>query len=155
MFGKKKQAVRRPAGQFDTMVSAKTAIEGDVHFSGGLHVDGKVRGKITADDTGEAILRISEAGEVRGDIVAPYVIVNGTVHGDVYAGVHLELAAKASIHGNVYYNLIEMAMGAAVNGNLVHQQESAGLLEQYPGNQSVTLDQDERAGEEKVAELAE
>lgn len=132
MLGKKKQKPRRPTGHFDTLISGKTSVSGDVHFSGGLHVDGKVRGKVIADEGSDAVLRLSEVGEIEGDIVAPHVIINGTVHGDVYAAAHLELATKASIHGNVYYNLIEMAMGAAVNGNLVHQKEPVGLLRQYP-----------------------
>lgn len=128
MLGKKKQKPRRPTGHFDTLVSSRTTVEGDVHFSGGLHVDGRVRGKVIAEDGSDAVLRVSEVGEIAGDIVAPHVIINGTVHGDVYASAHLELAEKASINGNVYYNLIEMAMGASVNGNLVHQREPVGLL---------------------------
>ncbi|NMT63346.1 bactofilin family protein [Marinobacter orientalis] len=129
MLGKKKQKPRRPTGQFDTLVSTRTTIEGDVHFSGGLHVDGKIRGRVVAEEEGgDAVLRVSEVGSVEGDIVAPHVIINGMVHGDVYASTHLELAEKASIHGNVYYNLIEMAMGASVNGSLVHQSEPVGLL---------------------------
>lgn len=128
MLGKKKQKPRRPTGHFDTLVSSRTTVEGDVHFSGGLHVDGRVRGKVVAEEGSDAVLRISEVGEITGDIVAPHVIINGQVHGDVYASAHLELAEKASINGNVYYNLIEMAMGAAVNGNLVHQREPVGLL---------------------------
>ncbi len=128
MLGKKKQKPRRPTGHFDTLISSRTTVEGDVHFSGGLHVDGTVRGKVVAEEGGDAVLRVSEVGSVEGDIVAPHVIINGTVHGDVYASTHLELAEKASIHGNVYYNLIEMAMGASVNGSLVHQNEPVGLL---------------------------
>lgn len=131
MFGNKKaQKPRLPVGHFDTLVSRKTTVAGDVHFSGGLHVDGCVRGRVVAEEGSEAVLRLSEVGEIEGDIVAPHVIINGTVHGDVYASGHLELAAKASIHGNVYYNLIEMAMGAQVNGSLVHQSEPVGLLGQ-------------------------
>ena len=76
---------------------------------------------MVADDGSDAVLRISEVGTVEGDIRAPHVIINGTVHGDVHASAHLELAENAAIHGNVYYNLIQMAMGASVNGNLVHQ----------------------------------
>ena len=128
MLGKKKQKPRRTAGHFDTLVSSRTTVKGDVHFSGGLHVDGTIRGRVVAEEGGDAVLRLSEVGSVEGDIVAPHVIVNGTVHGDVYASTHLELAEKASIHGNVYYNLIEMAMGASVNGSLVHQNEPVGLL---------------------------
>ena len=130
MLGKKKQKPRRPTGHFDTLISSRTSVEGDVHFSGGLHVDGRIRGKVVADEGTDAVLRISEVGEVTGDINAPHVIINGTVNGDVYASAHLELAEKASINGSVYYNLIEMAMGASVNGNLVHQREPVGLLSQ-------------------------
>ncbi|WP_152208607.1 bactofilin family protein [Marinobacter changyiensis] len=130
MLGKKKQKPRRPTGHFDTLISGKTSVSGDLHFSGGLHVDGRICGKVLTEDGSEAVLRLSEAGEIEGDIVAPHVIINGTVRGDVYASSHLELAAKAAIHGNVYYNLIEMAMGASVNGNLVHQKEPVGLLAQ-------------------------
>ncbi|WP_235937761.1 polymer-forming cytoskeletal protein [Marinobacter caseinilyticus] len=130
MFSKNKQKPRRPTGHFDTLISGKTSVQGDVHFSGGLHVDGKIAGKVVAEEGSEAVLRLSQVGEIAGDIIAPHVIINGTVHGDVYAASHLELAANASIHGNVYYNLIEMAMGAEVNGNLVHQKEPVALLKQ-------------------------
>lgn len=130
MLGKKKQKPRRPTGNFDTLISSRTTIKGDVHFSGGLHVDGHIRGKVLADEGSDAVLRVSEVGEITGDIAAPHVIINGTVNGDVYATAHLELAEKAAINGSVYYNLIQMAMGSSVNGNLVHQREPSGLLTQ-------------------------
>ena len=131
MWGKKKSNPKAAAAttRFDTLISNKTKITGDIHFSGGLHIDGKVAGTIRAEDDGDAVVRISNLAIVEGDVVAPHVIVNGRVNGDVYSTKHIELAAKASIKGNVYYNLIEMAMGAAVNGSLVHsnkeQQEAA------------------------------
>ncbi|MDL0432490.1 polymer-forming cytoskeletal protein [Marinobacter sp. TBZ242] len=147
MLGKKKQKPRRPSGHFDTLVSSRTTVEGDVHFSGGLHVDGTIRGRVVAEEGGDAVLRISEVGSVEGDIVAPHVIINGTVHGDVYASTHLELAEKASIHGNVYYNLIEMAMGASVNGSLVHQNEPVGLLGRDKRSASVRSSEEDKAEE--------
>lgn len=140
MLGKKKQKPRRPVGHFDTLISAKTSVQGDITFSGGLHVDGRIHGKVVAEEGSDAVLRVSEVGEVTGDIIAPHVIVNGTVNGDVYASANLELAEKASINGSVYYNLIQMAMGATVNGNLVHQKEPVGLLTngEQPGKSSST-----------------
>ena len=152
MLGKKKQKPRRPAGHFDTLVSYRTTVKGDVHFSGGLHVDGTIRGRVVAEEGGDAVLRVSEVGSVEGDIVAPHVIVNGTVHGDVYASTHLELAEKASIHGNVYYNLIEMAMGASVNGSLVHQNEPAGLLSRDKQSDAAgrVIPEEKQAEEESV-----
>ena len=152
MLGKKKQKPRRPAGHFDTLVSSRTTVKGDVHFSGGLHVDGTIRGRVVAEEGGDAVLRVSEVGSVEGDIVAPHVIVNGTVHGDVYASTHLELAEEASIHGNVYYNLIEMAMGASVNGSLVHQNEPAGLLSRDKQSDAAgrVIPEEKQAEEESV-----
>ncbi|MHA7927023.1 MAG: bactofilin family protein [Marinobacter sp.] len=155
MLGKKKQKPRRPTGHFDTLISSRTTVEGDVHFSGGLHVDGRIRGKVVADEGTDAVLRVSEVGEVTGDINAPHVIINGTVNGDVYASAHLELAEKASINGSVYYNLIEMAMGASVNGNLVHQREPVGLIGQdskSAGSAQKQMSPDDQAPKSEVSE---
>jgi len=130
MWGKKKGKNKQHQStttHFDTLISGKTQIVGDLQFSGGLHIDGLVRGTIRAEEDSEAIVRISDIGEIDGDVIAPHIIVNGTVHGDVYASKHIELAANASIKGNVYYHLIEMAMGAEVNGNLVHHKEPVSI----------------------------
>lgn len=129
MLGKRKAKSRKLVGHFDTLISSRTSIMGDIVFSGGLHVDGKIKGSVRAEENSDAVLRISEVGDVEGDVIAPHVIINGTVHGDVHASEDLELAEKAAINGNVYYNLIEMAMGAQVNGNLVHQKAPTGLLQ--------------------------
>lgn len=124
MFRKSK-TTRKGTGPYDTLISNKMAITGDVHFSGGLHIDGRVEGTVYAEEGADAVLRISDVGEVAGDVYAPHIIINGTVYGNVYSSEDLELASKASINGNVYYHLIEMAMGAAVNGNLLKQSEGS------------------------------
>lgn len=125
MWGKNKRKSVSKAhnATFDTLISSKTTIEGDLQFAGGLHIDGFVKGTIRSSEDNEAVVRISDIGEIDGDVYAPHIIINGTVHGDVYASSHIELAENASVKGNVYYHLIEMAMGAEVNGNLVHRKE--------------------------------
>ena len=59
----------------------------------------------------------------------PSAIINGLVQGNVRSADHLELAAKAVVVGNVYYNLIEMVMGSEVNGNLMHISASQNETE--------------------------
>ena len=93
-----------------------------MEFSGGFHIDGKLKGCVKAVDP-SSMLTLSDQGIVEGDVHVPNIILNGTVIGDVYASERVELASNAKVIGNVYYNLIEMAMGAEVNGNLVHQAE--------------------------------
>ncbi|MCU7939744.1 MAG: polymer-forming cytoskeletal protein [gamma proteobacterium symbiont of Bathyaustriella thionipta] len=116
MWGNKKGASKR----IDSLVGHSTKITGNMDFSGGLLIDGKVIGNITAVDDDNATITISENGYVQGEIQIPNIVINGTVEGNVYASNNVELAKKARVYGNVYYNLFEMAMGAEVNGNLVH-----------------------------------
>ena len=114
----------KPTGHYDTLISNKSEIRGDIRFSGGLHVDGIIKGNIVADDESGAVLRISETGHVEGEIRVPNVIINGEVIGNVYASKHIELAKNANVSGDVHYVMMEMVMGARVNGNLVHQEEN-------------------------------
>jgi cytoskeletal protein CcmA (bactofilin family) len=127
MWGKGK---KRKITKIDTLVGQRTELRGDVVFSGGLHVDGTIQGNVLAE-TGEAsVLTVSEHGRIEGEVRVPNVVLNGTVQGDVYADERIELAPRARVTGNVYYNLIEMAMGAEVNGNLVHrtEQQASGVV---------------------------
>lgn len=103
-----------------TLIAPSAQIRGDIEFTGGLHVLGKVIGSITVTGDGGRLV-IGETGCVEGEIRVPKVVINGRVEGDVHATEHLELAEKAVIEGNVYYALIEMVMGAQVNGKLVRQ----------------------------------
>ena len=115
----------------DTLVGSNTRINGDLHFSGGCHVDGTVNGSVTADPDSKSALSISEGGQIDGGVTVPYVVLNGIVRGDVFANQRVELGPTARVIGNVYYNLIEMAIGAEINGKLVHQPEGqVPLLEQ-------------------------
>jgi cytoskeletal protein CcmA (bactofilin family) len=115
----------------ETLVGANTRISGDLHFSGGCHVDGTVNGSVTADPDSKSALSISEDGNIDGGVTVPYVVLNGIVRGDVFANQRVELGPTARVIGNVYYNLIEMAIGAEINGKLVHQPEGqVPLLEQ-------------------------
>jgi len=118
MFGKKKtfSSVR-----IDTLIGQGTEVTGDISFSGGLHIDGIVRGNVKGEVGGTSMLILSEFGEVEGEINVPNMVLNGKVTGDVHSSTRVELAPKSRISGRVYYNLIEMAIGAEVNGGLVHK----------------------------------
>jgi cytoskeletal protein CcmA (bactofilin family) len=66
---------------------------------------------------------ISEEGGIEGGVNVSYVVLNGIVRGDVHANQRVELGPTARVIGNVYYNLIELAIGAEINGKLVHQPD--------------------------------
>ena len=118
MFGKKKGF---SAARVDTLVGQGTEITGDLVFSGGLHVDGTIKGNVRAEEGSTALLILSEFGRIEGEVTVPNMVLNGEIVGDVFGSTRVELAPKARVTGSVYYNLIEMAIGAEVNGGLVHQ----------------------------------
>lgn len=118
---------KRKIPHMDTLVGQNTKIVGDLHFEGGLHVDGRIEGNVFARDAGSR-LSISERGQVEGEVRVPEVMLNGAVKGDVYASERIELGVKARVEGNVYYNLIRMEAGATVNGKLVHKPGGQPML---------------------------
>ena len=106
-----------------TLIAPGTKVEGDVHFDNQLFVKGEVRGNIIAEKP-EAQLVISPEGLVAGEVKAPNVVINGRVEGDVHATQRLELAAGAQVKGDLFYALIEMQLGAQVQGRLVHTEQT-------------------------------
>lgn len=122
MLGKSKKSKQT---KIDTLIGNNTELRGDVIFSGGLHIDGTVKGNVIAEPGSGSTLSLSDQGMIEGEVRVPNIVLNGKVKGDVYASEHVELAPKAQVTGNVYYKLIEMERGAEVNGNLVHQSEPA------------------------------
>ena len=122
MFGKKKAF---NSARIDTLIGQGTEITGDLMFTGGLHVDGRINGNVSAEEGSSSILILSEFGHIEGDVKVPNMVLNGKIVGDVYGSTRVELAPKSRIKGSVYYNLIEMAIGAEVNGGLIHQPHDA------------------------------
>ncbi len=96
MLGKSNE---KPCNTIDTLIGAKADLKGDISFSGGLRVDGKV--------------------------TVPHMIINGRINGNVHCSERIELQPKAEVNGDVHYKVIEMALGAAINGNLVHETGQA------------------------------
>ncbi|MBI2384181.1 MAG: polymer-forming cytoskeletal protein [Gammaproteobacteria bacterium] len=126
----------------DTLIGRQTEIMGDVRFSGGLHVDGKIVGKVVAASEKSATLSVSETGVVEGDVRAPTVVLNGQVIGDVQALEHISLGSHARITGNVYYKGIEMTGGAVINGQMVHEGDEPmpALTHQKSSNEVIVED---------------
>jgi len=125
MFGKEKQK----SAAISTLIGPGTRLHGDVEFSGGCLVDGYVKGNIKSVDDENATLTISERGTVEGAVRVPNVHLNGAVHGDVSASNRVDLGTKARVVGNVQYRLVEMAIGAEVNGKLIHESEAGAKAE--------------------------
>jgi len=114
-----REKVSQPVETIDTLVGSGSILQGDLEFTGGLRIDGHIKGHISAQDTNKGTLVLSESGVVEGDINVPHVIINGTVNGNVVSTGHVELQASAKVTGDIHYKTVEMELGALLNGSLV------------------------------------
>lgn len=116
---------KKKTAKIDSLIGENTEITGDIKFTGGLHVDGMVKGNIIAEAGSNSLLSLSDQGKIEGEIHVPYNIIDGTINGNVYSSEHIELEARARITGDVYYNLLEISGGAQVSGRLVYTPDRA------------------------------
>jgi cytoskeletal protein CcmA (bactofilin family) len=110
----------KPQNRIDSLIGATTRIEGNVFFTGGLRVDGTVRGNVAALPEQPGTLVISEHARIDGEVQATHVVVNGTINGQVDVRETLELQPNSRVKGDVHYKSIEIQQGAVVEGRLVH-----------------------------------
>lgn len=124
-FGNKKRS--KPQNRIDSLIGAGTQIEGNISFSGGLRVDGTIKGNVSETGGQPSTLVLSEMARIEGVIHVSHVVINGTVVGPVQAQEYVELQSKSRVTGDVSYKTLEMHVGAIVEGKLVHQE---GAIEQ-------------------------
>ena len=115
-----------------TLIAANAKVEGDIRFSGELYVSGSVTGNITAEKSGKGnTLVVSESGSVKGDVRVANAVIGGNVEGNMHVRERLEVSKTAKMRGDVYYKLVELNLGAVVEGRLV-RGESAGVQAPAP-----------------------
>jgi len=122
MFFKKANKID---SRIDTLIGADAIVTGDIAFSGGLRVDGTIRGNVQEQDGSESTIILSENGRIEGAVNTTKIVLNGAVIGPVTASQFIELQTKARITGDLHYKSLEMHMGAVIDGKLVHTEENA------------------------------
>jgi cytoskeletal protein CcmA (bactofilin family) len=125
---------RKNKSTIDSLIGASTTIHGDVHFKGGLRIDGHIKGNVIAEQGASSILIISEQAIIDGEVRAGHVVVNGVINGPVISTELIELQSKARISGDVQYKALEMMNGALVSGKLAHDPVAEPVLKLAASN---------------------
>jgi cytoskeletal protein CcmA (bactofilin family) len=115
-FNKRKSGLE--VTKLTSLIAPNVEIRGDVVFSGGLRVDGRVHGNVRNESNGPGLLVLSENGSVTGNVEVHDAVVNGTINGDLSVGHFLELQSRARVSGNISYRKLQMECGAAIDGRL-------------------------------------
>jgi len=104
--------------KIDTLIGPTANVAGDVEFTGGLHLDGRIAGDVRAPNSSDSTLSVSENGVIAGAVEVANVFLEGTVKGAIHARGRVVLGPKARVEGDISYGIIEMTLGAEIMGKL-------------------------------------
>lgn len=107
----------------DTVIGVGTLVDGNLEFSGLLRVDGCLKGRVRGGANTDSTLVLSEHGRIEGEVEAQCIVINGMVTGNLRGVGRVELRAQAKVLGDVYFGILEMQLGAIVNGKIVNAME--------------------------------
>ena len=147
MFGREKKPVG--SQRIDTLIARDAQIRGDLAFSGGLHLDGRIDGSVRAASADvQGTLWVGEQGSVVGNVDVAHVVIHGQVSGDVRGTERVVLGRTARVQGDVRYGSIEMTLGARIEGRLIP-------LDSAPERLIAPLPSPSAAGAERVVSASE
>ena len=134
----------KPQSRIDTLIGAETRVEGDIHFTGGLRVDGNIKGNVNEVATTPGSLVLSEHGRIEGAVTVSQIVINGKVLGPVRSSHYVELQAKSRVIGDVYYKSLEMHTGAVIEGKLIYLGDAPKetVIDPLLAGKPVLLDKD-------------
>jgi cytoskeletal protein CcmA (bactofilin family) len=115
----------RSLHKIDTLIGPAARVSGDVEFAGGLHVDGRIAGDVRAAASSDSTLSVSEHGVIEGAVEVANVILDGCVKGPIHARGRVVLGPKSRVHGDLYYGVIEMTLGAEITGKVAPVERAA------------------------------
>jgi len=122
MFGRANKQPFIKMAQLSTLIADGVEITGDLLFTSGMRIDGRVKGDVTgrpAEGHSPSLLVLSANGHIEGSIRCGDAVINGTVIGDLDVEHRLELQSDARVTGTIRYRQLQMDVGATVQGHLL------------------------------------
>jgi cytoskeletal protein CcmA (bactofilin family) len=124
LFNREQKTEAKP-NRIDSLIGVGTQIEGDIIFTGGLRVEGEIKGNIRLGGDDSGVLMVGAQAVVTGDVHVTHLVVDGTIHGSVHAAQTIEMRPTAKIVGDIHYRTIEIQLGAIIQGQMINAQASS------------------------------
>ena len=101
-----------------TLIDKDIVISGDTTYTGGIRIDGKIKGNLKVHGDEGSLLIMGYGSKITGDVEVEKAIINGEINGNVKCNDYLELNTNAIVNGSIEYDIIEIHEGSKINGNL-------------------------------------
>ncbi len=98
--------------EITTILGEGSSFDGKLTFEGAVRIDGVFAGEITT----VGLLIIGRSADVRANIDAGEIRIEGSVHGDLQATTCIEVASSARVFGNLHTKALQIARGALFEG---------------------------------------
>jgi len=140
MFAKKQNPTTVEPTKLDSLIGDNLSLTGDIAFSNGLRVDGRVAGNVTGGNDEKNLLILSEKGAIIGRVQVHDAVINGSITGDLVVSHFLELQANARITGDISYRQLKMDCGAVINGKLerLADEQPHKVLQLEPAKKAIS-----------------
>jgi cytoskeletal protein CcmA (bactofilin family) len=99
--------------EITTILGKGSAFDGKLTFEGAVRIDGEFSGEIRTAGT----LIVGETAEVKAQINAARIVIEGVVRGDITATEAIEIHAPARVYGNLTTPALEIQRGSVFEGN--------------------------------------
>ncbi|GAB5470780.1 MAG: polymer-forming cytoskeletal protein [Rhodospirillales bacterium] len=100
------------AGAVPSIISADLVIEGNLHSTGDIQIDGRVIGDIQS-----RAVTIGQGADVQGHVACESARVNGRMSGEIKAK-SVVISKSAEIVGDVIHESVAIEAGAHIEGSL-------------------------------------
>lgn len=111
--------------RIDSLIGHGTEVDGDIVFSGGIRIEGLIRGDVSVAHAESGVLMLGEKGRIEGNVRVSHLIVDGEIAGTVYATDLVEVRGTGNVQGDVHYGLLEVHAGAVIDGHVVNHRPDA------------------------------
>ena len=101
-----------------TLIDKDIVISGDTSYTGGIRIDGKIKGNLKVHGDEGSLLIMGYGSKITGDVEVEKAIINGEINGNVKCHDYLELNTNAIVNGSIEYDIIEVQEGAKITGDL-------------------------------------
>jgi cytoskeletal protein CcmA (bactofilin family) len=141
-------ATTTPTRDVQAHLGKGTEIEGKLSFKGSVRIEGQVDGEIFAEDS----VILGETAQIRAQIKAATIIVQGKVTGDLTAKTRIELRAPATLVGNIQTPSLVIHEGVVFEGRCVMGEKTAERVESTDSRIAIFPAEDRGNGSRRKSE---
>ena len=96
-------------------IGKSIVVEGELHASEDLTIEGRVEGRITLK---RHALRIGPSGRIQARVSAKSVVVLGDVTGNIEAAERISIGSGGTVNGDIKAPRVAIADGATFSGSI-------------------------------------